>query len=197
MASLGHVAVGMLVGRVFRPESVPKAILPMLFFSGLALLPDLDLIGTGLGVPNVGPCGHRGASHSLVPPLAVFMIALVAAPKMGFPRWRTAILSSLAVASHLLLDAMTVSSRGMPLFWPINFHRYETPWRPIPDAPCGLKFISMAGFKIACIELVQFLPLVVFAIAPWRMARRAIVPSVGNRPNQQASATDSRLTEAA
>jgi inner membrane protein len=197
MASLGHVAVGMLVGRVYRPESVQKAILPMLFFSGLALLPDLDLIGVGLGLPNVGACGHRGASHSLVVPLGVLLIVALAAPRMKLPRWRTAALSSLAVASHLLLDAMTVGSRGIPLFWPVDFQRFPAPWRPIPDAPCGLAFISMTGLKVACTELVQFFPLVLFALVPWRLAKPAVSPPLGNRPNHRPPAPESGLDRAA
>src|SRR5262245_53050116 len=104
MASLGHVAVGMFAGRIYNPQPAARAVLPMVLFSGLALLPDLDYLGVVLGVPNVGPCGHRGASHSLVLPLMVGAMLFAAAPAMRLPRWRTAIFTALVTASHSLLD---------------------------------------------------------------------------------------------
>ena len=166
MASLGHLAIGMLVGRLYRPESPARAAVPMAIFSGLSLLPDLDYVGVMLGVPNVGPCGHRGASHSLVSALLIMLAVAALAPRLKLPRWRAAIGVGLVIASHPILDAMTSIGRGVPLLWPFSFHRFESPWRPIPDAPCGLEFISMTGLRVACVEFLQFFPLLVFALRP-------------------------------
>lgn len=166
VASLGHIAVGMLAGRMLSPDGKSPAAKPMLIFSGLALLPDLDIVGLALGVADSGPCGHRGATHSLIPPLLMALAAAAISPRFGLPRWRTATLVGLVVASHALLDAMTESSRGVPLMWPISFARFEMPWRPIPNAPCGLAYISMAGLRVASIELIQFLPVLLLAVWP-------------------------------
>ena len=166
MASLGHVAVGMLAGRSLKKTSVRQALIPMLICAGLALLPDIDVFWVALGVPDHGPCGHRGAMHSLVPALLVTLVAAALAPRWGLPRWRTALICGLAVGSHALLDAMTTTSRGVPLFWPISFHRFEIPWRPIPCAPCGLAYASSLGLKVARIELVQFFPFLLLALRP-------------------------------
>ena len=152
----------------------------MLFCSGLSILPDLDYLGVMLGVPDVGPCGHRGATHALVLPLLVAMIAAAVAPRLHLQRWRLAAICGLVVASHPLLDAMTTGSRGVPLLWPITFHRFELPWRPIPNAPCGLEFLSAAGLRVASIELLFFLPLLLVALWPAPRIRRpgaAPVPS--------------------
>lgn len=138
----------------------------MLVCSGLSLLPDLDYLAVMLGVPDVGPCGHRGATHALVLPLIVAASAAVAAPRFNMPRWRLSLICGLVVASHLLLDAMTTSSRGVPLLWPVTFHRFELPWRPIPNAPCGLEFVSALGLRVASIELLLFLPLLLVAFWP-------------------------------
>jgi inner membrane protein len=137
-------------------------------FSGLALAPDIDYLGVMLGVANSGPCGHRGATHSLIPPLLAALAAAKFAPRFGLSRWRSAILCGLAVGSHALLDAMTVDSRGVPLLWPVSFARFEMPWRPIPNAPCGLNYFSMEGLRVAKIELFQFLPVLILALWPSR-----------------------------
>jgi inner membrane protein len=104
--------------------------------------------------------------HSLIPALVVALVAAVLAPRWGLPRWRAAVICGLAVGSHALLDAMTTTSRGVPLFWPISFHRFEIPWRPIPSAPCGLAYASSLGLKVARIELVQFFPFLLLALRP-------------------------------
>lgn len=83
----------------------------------------------------------------------------------------------LVVASHALLDAMTAHSRGVPLLWPLSFHRFEMPWRPIPDAPYGLAYVSLVGLRVAATEFLQFLPFLLFAARPVVNPRRAIEPA--------------------
>jgi inner membrane protein len=156
----------MLAGRALRPANRSPALLPMVVFSVLSVLPDLDYVGVMVGIPDAGPCGHRGATHSLVPPLVVALLAYALAPRLRLPRGRTAILCGLVVASHALLDALTVGSRGVPLMWPFSFTRFEVPWRPIPNAPCGFAYFSSAGLHVALVELAQFLPLFLAALWP-------------------------------
>jgi inner membrane protein len=195
VASIGHIAVGMLAGRalsksgrsaVGQPGAPILPLLPtvpMLICSALAVLPDFDYVGVMLGIADAGPCGHRGATHSMVLPLVVALLAATVAPRFGLPRWRTAILCGLAVASHALLDAMTASSRGVPLLWPITFTRFEMPWRPIPNAPCGFAYLSQLGFRVACIELLQFSPIVLLALWPGapKLAETGAAEKASNR----------------
>ena len=146
MASLGHVAIGMLAGRTLFPGKPSRAALPMLVFSGLALLPDLDYLAVMLGVPE-----HRAVRPPRGDPLAGPSLGAGSAGGRSSRRdcdcraGKQLVLVGAVVASHALLDAMTVSSRGVPLFWPITFTRFEAPWRPIPNAPCGFEFLSLAG----------------------------------------------------
>jgi inner membrane protein len=138
----------------------------MVIFSGLALLPDLDYLAVAMGLPNEGPLGHRGAAHSLLPALAVGLLAALLAPRWSVSRWRLGLVAGLVVASHALLDAMTTGSRGAPLLWPFTFHRFAMPWRPIPNAPCGLGYISPLGLRVAATEFIQFFPFLVIAFRP-------------------------------
>ena len=138
----------------------------MAIFAGLALLPDVDYLGVALGLPDAGPLGHRGAAHSLIPPLIVGLLAALLAPRFGVPRWRLGVVAALAVASHGLLDAMTTGSRGIPLLWPLSFERFTMPWRPIPNAPCGLGYISEVGLRVAATEFIQFFPFLLWALHP-------------------------------
>ena len=156
----------MCAGRAFSEKTAERPKLAMLVFGGLALLPDLDYLHVALGGLNEGALGHRGAAHSLVPPLAALLLALALAPRLHLPRWRFGIACGLVVASHALLDAMTIDSRGVPLLWPLSFHRFTMPWRPIPNAPCGLAYLSREGLRVAATEFLQFFPFLVFALRP-------------------------------
>lgn len=147
-----------------------EAILWMLLFAGLALVPDLDYIAVALGAPDVGPCGHRGATHSLAFPLLAAACSIVFSRRFRLKTWPLALATFLAVASHPLLDAMTTTSRGVPLLWPLTFHRFEAPWRPIPDPPCGLALISREGLRVASVEAVQFFPILIVALWPGRIS---------------------------
>src|SRR5438105_12544195 len=96
MASFGHVAAGLLSGRLHgggnrwggegsagdggngqgrRPSSWKT----FLLFVALALLPDADLLLVSLGACDAGACGHRGASHSLPLAIAIGLLAAVMA----------------------------------------------------------------------------------------------------------------------
>jgi inner membrane protein len=138
----------------------------MVVLGATSLLPDLDYFGVALGIRDFGPCGHRGATHALFPVLVVALVAARLAPRFGLPRLKTALLTAAVLASHGLLDAMTMSGRGVPALWPFSFQRFTMPWRPIPDSPCGLAYLSHAGLRVAAIEALQFLPLLAWAFRP-------------------------------
>ena len=78
MASIGHVAVGMALGRAERGgQSLGRLLGGMALFSALAMLPDADVVAFKLGIPYGATWGHRGASHSLVFALGVVLMTLV------------------------------------------------------------------------------------------------------------------------
>ena len=67
MASIGHFAVGLALGRHEAGRaSRGRLVASMALFSALALLPDADVIAFKLGIPYSAPWGHRGATHSLL-----------------------------------------------------------------------------------------------------------------------------------
>ena len=72
------------------------------------------------------------------------------------------------VASHGLLDMLTNGGLGIALYWPFSYERLFAPWRPIPVAPIGMSFFSARGARVAAVEVVYFLPLVIYALWPRR-----------------------------
>jgi len=177
MASIGHVAVGIAAARIAGDGRVPS-ISSMAFWSAVSLLPDVDVIGFTMGVRYADPWGHRGATHSLAMAVALGLAIAAVAAGLKRPGRSTAIVASAVVASHALLDTMTDGGLGCALLWPISLTRYFAPWRPIPVAPIGLGFLSTDGALIALVELVLFLPIVVFAVWPGRVAAKAILPAI-------------------
>ena len=194
MASFGHVAVGLLTGRLHgggvdgknegppgdgagkprRPLSWPT----LLVFMVLALLPDADVALVALGACDEGACGHRGASHSLVVAIAIGLFAGMVARRLGWPVVRTIVAATFAVASHALLDALGAGGRGLPLLWPLSEARFISPIRIFPDAPRGLALLSLPGIINVAIEFAVFLPMMLYATWPRLMGRRAAGPVV-------------------
>jgi inner membrane protein len=174
MATLGHVAVGVVAARwrASRPAAPPLAF-SMLGLSALAVLPDADFVAFMVGIPYAHPFGHRGMTHSLL--FAALVGALVA---LGLrlrrrPVMLDALLATLVVASHGVLDAMTTGGLGVEFFWPFDTHRYFLPWRFIPVAPLGAHMLSERGLSVLLTEAVLFLPAWTYAFWP-----RALRPSL-------------------
>ena len=170
MASIGHIAVGLAFARHLRRDG-GSLIPPMIAFSALSMLPDLDVIGCALGVPYGAPFGHRGACHSLVFAVVCGLATIAvtyARPVGSEDRARRALRLGFyvlcVVASHGLLDAMTTGGKGVALLWPFTPERFFFAWRPIPVAPIGTAFFSRRGLHVAAIELVEFAPFLAYAI---------------------------------
>jgi len=185
MASFGHVAVGMLTGRLHGggdrdgtggtgskpgPEGAPPrrrcSWVTLLVFAGLALLPDADVLLVALGTCDAGACGHRGASHSLPLAVAIGLVGALFARTRRLPVLRTFLATTLAVASHAVLDVLGAGGRGLPLLWPFSAARFMSPIRIFPDAPRGLALLSLPGLTNVAIEVAVFLPVVIFALWP-------------------------------
>jgi len=124
MATLGHVAVGVVAARWRASQrGAPPIALSMLGLSTLSVLPDADVVAFTLGIPYPHPFGHRGLTHSLL--FAVFVGLLVA---LGLrlrhrPVLLDALLATVVVASHGVLDAMTTGGLGIEFFWPFDTQR--------------------------------------------------------------------------
>jgi inner membrane protein len=194
MASFGHVAAGLLSGRlhgggkgwggegatggVAGAPRRPSSWKTFLVFVALSLLPDADLLLVTLGACDSGACGHRGASHSLPLAIAIGFMAGFAARRLGWPVLRTVAATTFAVASHALLDLLGAGGRGLPLLWPFSDMRFFSPVRIFPDAPRGLALLSRPGLMSVAIEFAVFLPVMVWAVWP-RMAARLAARAVG------------------
>jgi len=166
VASIGHVAVGLLIGRAYENRSVKERVVALTTFGSLALAPDADVLAVSLGADYHGHYGHRGLTHSLAFAVIVAGLAFLVARKWGTRPAFTALLAFLAVASHGVLDAMTYRTRGVPFFWPLTFERFTFPWRHIPPAPVGTRFLSQRGLEVAAVEFVYFLPITLGALLP-------------------------------
>jgi inner membrane protein len=189
MASFGHVAAGLLAARLHgggkrtgqgESPTGPRRPTPwwaLLLFSGLALLPDADVLLVALGACDAGFCGHRGASHSFPAAIAIGILGALIARRLGWPAIRTGVATALAVGSHAVLDLLGEGGRGLPLLWPFTDERFQSPIRIFPDAPRGWAFLSRAGLVNLVTELVFFAPVAVYALWPriagWLSARAA------------------------
>ncbi len=172
MASLGHVAIGLAVGRAQgKSRDSRSSWILMAFYSLLAVLPDIDVLAFRLGVPYEAPFGHRGAFHSITFAACVGAAVGIVSALRRKPWLSYASLAGIVVASHGFLDAMTDGGRGIALFWPFTDQRYFLPWTPIPVAPIGRSMVSGHGLSIALTELWMFSPLLLYALYP----RRAFV----------------------
>jgi inner membrane protein len=172
VATVGHVAVGLAAGRIWRGNAAPdrgalaKA---MIAFSALSLAPDVDVLGFRFGIPYWTQFGHRGATHSIAAALLFASLATLAATlPPGRSRGQLWILCAAVAVSHGLLDSLTDGGLGIALFWPFTRHRYFSPWRPIPVAPIGLRMATRRGAIVTLIELFQFAPLWLWSLWPRR-----------------------------
>jgi inner membrane protein len=206
VASVGHFAVGLLVGRVYETENWKKRAAVMGACGALALLPDADVAGVALGLGDGGICGHRGYSHSLLFAGAVTIVTWLLLRKRSQDALFAALLVFLAIASHGVLDAMTYTTRGIPFFWPLTDMRIAFPWRPIPPAPTGMDFLSLRGLEVAAIEVIYFAPLALAAFAPsrrwWKrrlkaLARNPLPPAGGEDRGYRRQFTPARLVRLA
>jgi inner membrane protein len=162
--------VGTAASKAYRTGQRTRwpAIAAAALWSALSLLPDADIIGFKLGIRYADEWGHRGATHSFVFALAVAALVGLIARAAKLPAWRTTLVAAVVVASHPLLDTMTDGGLGCALFWPFSDERFFAPWRPIPVAPIGARFISARGLRIVVTELVLLAPFLIYALWPRR-----------------------------
>ena len=153
MASiLGHTIVGYTIAKVGGVR-LNKKVLWMA--TALAFFPDADIILHNLGVSYDSVWGHRGFSHSLT---FAFIMGILFSFPFKNNRWQIALIFSLSIASHGVIDAMTTGGRGIAFFWPLENGRYFLPWRFIKVSPMSLtRFISDWGWHVIKSELTYVL----------------------------------------
>ncbi len=175
MATLGHIAVGLAAARVHKEPRSSALPQPgaLAFWGLLALLPDVDFFGLLIGIAYGTTWGHRGATHSFAFAVGMGAVLGMLAPAFGARALRTAVVASLVIASHPILDTLTNGGRGCALLWPVDNTRYFSPWNPLPVAPLGLDLLSPYGLGVMAFELVVFSPLWLYAIWPRRAKRSA------------------------
>src|SRR5207248_5422427 len=78
VATVGHIAVGMLAARGRRAR-----LRWTVGLCALSLAPDLDVIAFRYGIRYADPFGHRGATHSVIVAMLSGALALVLARAKG------------------------------------------------------------------------------------------------------------------
>jgi inner membrane protein len=200
MASFGHVAVGLLTGRLHggpgdrsnQPDR-RSTLGTLALFATLATLPDFDVLLVAFGTSETGPFGHRGAMHSLTMAFAIGIVCALGAWRWRWPVMRTALAGAAAVASHTVLDLLGEGGKSMALFWPLSSARFHSPWRLLPDAPRGLKLLSRPGLIELGTEFALFLPVTLYALWPHIAARFGRPARLGRPPLQSLQMIDSAV----
>ena len=146
--AIAAVAFGAVCGRKIPGRAI--------FYGAVSsMVPDLDVLGFGLGIRYADPFGHRGFTHSLC--FAAVWAALVTIVLFLKPtdrsRWPAIwLFLFLATASHGLLDALTDGGLGVAFFAPFDNARYFFPWNPIAVSPIGARFFSPRGLAVLVSE---------------------------------------------
>ncbi len=171
-----HALVGAAIPEI-APHSFPRWRLAVCC-ALLAAAPDLDVVAFKLGIPYAHPLGHRGLTHSLL--FAMLMGPLVAfvvvprAQRAGRAFLRAALIFTLALASHGLLDALTDAGRGIGILVPLDNARYFFPFRPLETSPVNpARFFSLQAFSILRSEILWvWVPTALALTTSWLVRRR-------------------------
>jgi inner membrane protein len=183
-SAFSHAIVAASVGTAFWRRGASNRFLALgALFSAL---PDVDVVGFGLGIQYGDLLGHRGLSHSLA--FAAVMATIGSFLSSGRSAAQPGRLTAwfyffLATASHGLLDAMTDGGLGVAFFSPFSNARYFLPWRPVVVSPIGVaEFFSERGLKVLRSEVKWiWLPAGIFVILALAVRRRRMGPGVGKK----------------
>jgi membrane-bound metal-dependent hydrolase YbcI (DUF457 family) len=165
MATVGHLAIGAGIARIFTTPDEPGATRwrRAVFAAMFATLPDADLALCIFGTPRRGSAlEHRGAFHGLV----IGPILGVAAWTLGASR-RDAACYAVALMSHGLTDTLSASDSGPALLWPASPRRFVSPWRPVPSQALDLSALDWKRWApVVWREILVFSPAIVMAVWP-------------------------------
>ena len=174
------VAGAALAITAFSPRPVPRRV--WITAAVIAAVPDVDAFGRPFGnlATETFFGGHRGVTHSVV-----FALVLAAIVAWGFFRtspWielqpRLWVAFALAVASHGVLDALSIIGNGVAFWAPFSWTHYEFVWKPLGEIGPGPRGPERAFDFVANEFLWVGLPaLIVVAIA--RFTRRGHAPKL-------------------
>jgi inner membrane protein len=132
-----HPAVPLALGFALGREIISRRLL----WVGVAasILPDLDVVAFGFGIPYEHEFGHRGFSHSFFFAALVALLGAYARRRLNSSFGIAFGFLFLATASHGVLDAFTNGGLGIAFFWP---------WSGGPSY-----FFSRWGIKVILSEL--------------------------------------------
>ncbi len=139
-----------------------------------AMLPDVDVVGLGFGVPYDSLFGHRGLTHSLIfaSLVALAVTGLLRSKVHGRDLPRVFVCLLAATASHGILDAFTNGGLGVAFFAPFDLKRYFFAVRPILVSPIGLSaFLTPRGWSTLLSEMVWVWPPSIIVFLAARFAR--------------------------
>ncbi len=163
-----HAAVGFALG-VWTQRGAPTRRV-CVAAATCAALPDIDAIGWSLRISDTSLFSHRAITHSLAFALAAALVTTMLffrGPEWATKRVEIAAILSLALISHICLDALSTYSVGVEFFAPFSQQRYRFLWTPLGDPARGVtgQLIQEAIFV--------FFPAVVIG---WLGARRRQLP---------------------
>src|SRR5205823_2545459 len=131
-----HPAVPLALAAVFGSARIPP---PLTAAACIAsVVPDVDAIGFGAGIPYGHPLGHRGFTHSFCFALLLAAGFMPFARRLGASPAATLAVVFVSAASHGLLDATTTGGLGVAFFSPFSNERYFLPWRVVLVSPIGV-----------------------------------------------------------
>lgn len=150
-----HAVAGMAFAPVLLPLGRQRR--PLLLGAACAVVPDLDVLSSLLGIDHHPLLGHRALSHS--PCFAVVFAAAVTWLAFREDCWdglrgRIWLYLSVAMVSHGLLDALTSYGQGVTLLAPFSLHRIKLPWHPITGTGWG--FGVWWGHRALALFKVEF-----------------------------------------
>jgi membrane-bound metal-dependent hydrolase YbcI (DUF457 family) len=135
----------------------------------LGIAPDFDFFLNYVG--TFGGGWHHAFTHSLL--FGCFIGCLVSVCIRPF-KWTSALIYSLAIISHPLLDYCFTESQGIELLWPFSSTRYRLRIPNLIDYDWSNASLSAAAFdmlKISLLELMIFGP--PFILVLWLTTRSA------------------------
>jgi membrane-bound metal-dependent hydrolase YbcI (DUF457 family) len=166
MSAFGHIAVGAAAARLTAPSGVGSwpFVGRAAVLSGLALLPDIDIIASRFRTSEDSCVAHHAAFHSIA--FAGASGCVAAAVAQSGRRRRQGTLVALIVGSHGVLDAFGHTSNGVALLWPASRKRLLGPWHVFPSPPASRELFSRRGLSLLGAELLVFGPLWALAARP-------------------------------
>ena len=176
MASIfGHAALALGIGGGLLPKKANRNLLIIGVLC--SMMPDIDVVGFGMGIPYESMLGHRGFTHSII--FGAFWALLVV--KLFFSKsqikfWNAFLYLFLCTVSHGVLDAMTTGGKGVGFFIPFDVSRYFFPWRIIRVSPIGVeRFFSDTGLQVIYSEFMWIMiPSFVLGVSLYLIQKKSL-----------------------